>query len=153
MASNTECLQGTTGITVLNSTSLINFAISGTAFAQLTNTSIQLGLPLQGMATNTPLQYLPASVALTSGSNVAVASTCNYLNLTGTLTGTGTTVTLPAKDGGFWILNTSGVTFSAHTIGVIINGNTWGTTLGASGVWRIFYSTGQGKPFGEALSA
>ena len=84
--------------------------------------------------------------ALTSGTGNVIASTvynAPHLKFTGSITGARTTVTLPATDGAFWVLDFSAVNFNtSNSLTIIINGNTWGTTIltaNQAGQFLIYY--------------
>ena len=69
--------------------------------------------------------------------------------LTGSLTAN-TTVVWPLNIGLDVVVDPTAVVLNAHTLGAVVNGNTWGTTLGATNL--AFLTIGPTKFYGAALT-
>jgi hypothetical protein len=156
-SSTNSTLIATTTSTYLNGNSTLSFSIAGSNKLVVNSTYIGTLLPVGGYAGNVAFSWASTSQALTSGTSNVLANTVYNsprIKFTGTLTGTGTTITLPATEGAFWILDFDGVTFSSNTISLIANSNTWGTTISAlTTVVLIYYIGSEGKLYGTSLSA
>ncbi len=151
--SSTSFVEAVSGGTIVNAPSagFVNLTVSAIASLQATSSTVSFAVPIQGLTTNTPIQLTPASVAMSTGT-VTVASTANYLKLTGSLSGNNTLV-LPSKDGAWWYLDATQITFNAHTITPQANSNNWGTVISAAGVWLVFYNSASGKLWGTAITS
>jgi hypothetical protein len=107
----------------------ITMSPGGTAAITLGGAGLGIGLTALSLTVTT------ANVTLTAiqASNPAIATT-------GTLTGSRTIIFPAVAAGQMWILDTTGTTFSSHTISVEINSNTASTTISAAAVWLLYYN-------------
>src|SRR5580658_10070502 len=118
---------------------------------------MSINQPLGGFSAGSPLAFASNTVALTSGASNVLSNAqydAPHLKFTGTLTGSGTTVTFPATDGACWDLDFSAVTTITDSISIICNGVTWGTAIAVStnDYPHICYSAGAARCVGVLMT-
>jgi hypothetical protein len=127
-----------------------------TQVASFSGTTASIAGAVGGASGASAFRWQSTTQAITSGASNVLANTVYnspHIKFTGTLTGSGTTITLPSTDGAFWILDFSGVTFASNSISLIVNGNTWGTTISAgAGQVLVYYSAGIARLAGTVLT-
>jgi hypothetical protein len=150
-------------LTANSTQTILNVPSGGTSFMQVAGVTgwasasgvVSTTSSISGRST--AVNWLATSVALTTSTgNVLPASQYQdpTLKFTGTLTGSGTTVTFPTTDGAFWNLDFSAVNFNtSNTIAIICNGVTWTgaaniTATASTQFPRIRYTAGAARCVG-----
>jgi fibronectin-binding autotransporter adhesin len=102
---------------------------------------------------NSGFQEAQTTQALTTGTTTLAAAVYQfgYIKFTGSLTGN-VIVVLPANAGSQWLLDTTQITFNAHTITFQANSNSWGTVSSAGAVYSVVYNGNAGKLYGNTLT-
>jgi hypothetical protein len=136
------------------------FLVSTITVANLSNVPMYFGPGVTFTGTNalafaamgTWVPGADVTVPLTTG-NVnltTLQASAGRVILTGSLTGNASVTWPNLSVGQQVIVDPTGVTLNAHTVSAIINGNTWGTTIGATNLALL--TIGQTKFFGTALT-
>jgi len=92
------------------------------------------------------------SVSLTTGTVTLTAAEYQFPTIifTGSLSGN-VTIVFPAISGGSWTIDATSVTLNTNTITLQANGNNWGTTVGTTNLYSIYYG-GTGRLYGQTLT-
>lgn len=132
--------------------------VASANIAEATSGEFVVVQPLGGLSGTNALAFSTVSVGLTSGSNINLTSAQYYaphIKFTGTLSGSGTSVTFPTTDGACWYLDFTGVTFSSNTVALKANSATWGTSISSTVSTQfphVCYSSGAARLVGVGMT-
>ena len=153
-----EATSGSGNLTAINGpvSGHVRLQVNGVNEWEVTGGYTGFVQPAGGFASNNAFSWESTSVTLTSSSSNVLTAT-QYANphikFTGTLTGTGTTVTFPATDGACWDLDFSAIVTITDSIALIANSNTWSVAVASVGTEfpHICYSAGVGRLVGVSM--
>ena len=93
------------------------------------------------------------NTAVTGGTTTLSRTVYRYpsLSFSGTLT-SNLTIVFPTQSGGEWVVDCTQVVLGAFTITLRANSVNWGTTVGNTNLYRVFYAATTGKLYGSAMT-